>query len=319
MLLLTILLAGASVVLVSLIGVLTVQGFARSFIETRLQYLVSFSAGVFLVTALALALEVFHVIETVYVGVLLIVAGYSAAWVMHRLLPDTHHHHDATCQRSHGQRGARRLLVGDGLHNMADGIVLVPAFMVSPVLGMAVTGSIMIHETLQEISKFFVLRAAGYSVRRAIVLCVAVSSTIFLGVLLGYLLLVNAHMEGVLLAMSSGFLLHVVAHDLLPTRHRHPELKELFTQLSVVVVGVVLMVAINLLVEDVHVHGGDGHGQHEHSHADELHHDGEHDHGHEPHEDHGHSHAENDEHDLHAHDTDTHENEHGHSDQHHDE
>ena len=309
MLLLTTILAAVAVVLVSLASVLAAIFFVRPFIESRLQYLVSFSAGVFLVTAGALALEVFHVIDSLLYGTALILAGYVGAWVVHALLPETHHHHDAACPRRHG--GGRKLLIGDGLHNIADGFILVPAFVASPALGIAVTGSIMVHETLQEISKFFVLRSAGYSIKRAVFLCVLVSSTIVLGVILGYTLLQTTALEGVLLAVSSGFLLHVVMHDLLPSRRQHPALPDLAWQMLTVGVGVVLMVGVHMLIEDVHVHG-----DHDHAHTDT------HDHEHErdAHEHEHEEHTEHDEHSSHSHTDDEHGAPHGHEvdDHHHD-
>ena len=300
---LTILLAAGVVMVVSLIGVVTTHRFAREFLEARLATLVSFSAGVFLVTAGALALEVFHVIDTWWVGVGLIVAGYLGAWALHALLPETHHHHDSAC--GHRHNGARKLIVGDAIHNVADGIILVPAWLASPALGLAVTVSIVIHEVLQEISEYFVLRQAGYSARQALGINFAISSTILLGVGLSYFALTTTALEGVLLALSSGFFLHVVMHDLLPKKHQHPDAIRLAEQVGVVALGVVLMASINFALGDAHVHGDDHQHEHEHvheeavhthEHEDHVHHDeGDHDHAHEEtghiEADHEHNHA----------------------------
>lgn len=278
------LLAALLVMVVSLIGVVTTLQFARRVLEARLHFLVSFSAGVFLVTAGALALEVVDIITNYWIAGGLILAGYLVAWGLHALLPETHHHHDADCHRTHG--GARKLLIGDGIHNLTDGIVLVAAFLVSPILGLAVTVSVVIHETLQELSEYFVLRQAGYSAVRALSINFLVSSTILVGVLLGYYLIDTYAIEGVLLAVSSGFFLQVVAHDLWPTRQRHETVGRLLTQLGMVAVGIVLMVAVNWWVGDTHVHGGatDDHAHEEHDHADEHEHDDAHDDTHEEHE-----------------------------------
>ena len=267
------LLAGVAIILTSLVAILVVFFTVGRVIETRLQYLVSFSAGVFLVTAGALALEVFHVIDSWWWGAALIAVGYIMAWLLQVLLPETHHHHDASCTRKH--RGVRRLLIGDGLHNTTDGIILVPAFAASPTLGIAVTVSIMVHEALQEISKFFVLRAAGYSVWRALILCTAVSSSLLIGVGIGYLAITTLWLEGILLALSSGFLFHVVIHDLWPRRHHYPELRDLLGQVAIVVAGVLLMVFVHSLTQEAHTHGHDHHGgehEHEHESHEELHH-----------------------------------------------
>lgn len=259
-------LAAFVVMLASLSGVLFVHSTARQFLEERLSYLVSFSAGVFLVTAGALALETLELFSSWLVALGWIAAGYVLAWGLHYLLPETHHHHDGDCHRSHG--GARKLLVGDGIHNIADGIILVPAFAVAPALGVAVTVSVLVHEALQEISEFFVLRQAGYSTRRALTLNFAVSGTILIGVLIGYLALSSLALEGVLLALSAGFFFHVVVHDLLPRRVQHSSDSQLAEQLLLVALGVIAMASVQVLASGAHIHGADTEHEHEHEQAD---------------------------------------------------
>ncbi len=270
--LLEISLAAVVIMAVSLSGVIFTHGFAKRFLETRLSTLVSFSAGVFLVTSGALILEVFHIVESVPQAIALVVVGYAAAWALHFLLPETHHHHGVDCAKKHS--GARKLIVGDAIHNLADGIILVPAFLVSPALGLAVTVSIIIHETLQEISEFFVLRQAGYTVRRALLVNALVSSTIFIGVGLSYFALATAALEGVLLAVAAGFFLHVVVHDLLPKRHEHETVSGLVAQLGFVFLGVTLMGMLTLALSDTHEHGAVDH-DHELGHVDKHEADGE--------------------------------------------
>lgn len=255
-------LAAISIMLVSLIGVVFTQGFLKRFLETRLTTLVSFSAGVFLVTSGALILEVFHIIPSISYVILLVSLGYGGAWLVHLLLPETHHHHGSDCEKKHGS--ARKLLIGDGIHNVTDGFILVPAFMVSPAIGLAVTVSIIIHETLQEISEFFVLRQAGYSVRQALIVNGLVSSTIFIGVGLSYAALATELFEGVLLAIAAGFFLHVVVHDLLPKPSAHRTVQALIWQLGVVTLGVALMAGVTLWLEGVHQHGESNHGHEDH-------------------------------------------------------
>jgi hypothetical protein len=169
------------------------------------------------------------------------------------------------------------LIVGDAIHNIADGIILVPAWLASPALGLAVTVSIVIHEVLQEISEYFVLRQAGYTARGALAINFAVSSTILFGVGLSYFALTTAALEGVLLALSSGFFLHVVMHDLLPKRHQHPNALRLAEQVGVVALGVLMMGSVNAWLGDTHVHGDSD----VHDHAHEHEHDHEHEHEHE--------------------------------------
>ncbi len=262
--------AAAGVMVVSLSGVLFTSRVAQTFLLNRLSYLVSFSAGVFLVTAGALALEVFHIIESFWLAAGLIMIGYGGAWLLQWFWPETHHHHDDEC--GHDKRAARTILVGDGIHNVADGVVLAVAYAAAPALGIAATVSIIVHETLQEIAEFFVLRRAGYSTTRALLTNFAVSSTILLGVGLGVLAISTIAFEGVLLALSAGFFTHVVLHDLLPKPHHHETRRESLLHFALLLVGLVVMGLITLALGDSHEHSESAvheEGAEEHSAHDE--------------------------------------------------
>ena len=78
---------------------------------------------------------------------------------------------------------------------------------------------------------FFVLRQAGYSVIKALTVNFAASSTILIGVALGYVALDSHEIEILLLAFSSGFFLHVVFHDLLPKPTDHQNKNSFFKHL----------------------------------------------------------------------------------------
>jgi zinc transporter ZupT len=267
--------AGLLVMLASLSGVLFTYKVAARFLEEKLSYLVSFSAGVFLVTSGALALEVFELADTALMAVLLIGAGYVLAWGLEYLMPETHQHHDADCDHDHqhgNKTSARKLIVGDAVHNIADGIMLVPAFIVSPALGLAVTASVLIHEALQEVSEFFVLRQAGYSTKRALIINFMVSGTIFIGIGLSYIAVVNHDMEVLLLALAAGFFLHVVLHDLIPKPHHHADSVGFAKHIIVLLIGLGVMASVAFAIQGEHVHGeGDHHDEHGEEHVAEEH------------------------------------------------
>ena len=260
--------AAFTVMLASLSGVMFTTSAAGRFLENKLSYLISFSAGVFLVTAGALALEVFELAPSLGAGAVLIVVGYILAEGVHRLMPEMHHHHDDECARAHGA-AARKIIIGDAIHNVADGVIIIAAFAVSGPLGVAATVSIVIHEVLQEISEFFVLRRAGYSIKKALMVNFAVSSTIFVGVWLGYYALASHELEVVLLSVSAGFFIHVVLHDLLPKHHEHETTKSFLQHIAVVAIGAVLMGFIAQSLTDSHAHGESGHDDNEEEHHDE--------------------------------------------------
>lgn len=269
--LLEILLAAVAIMTASLVGVLFTAKVAREFLSSRLSFLVSFSAGVFLVTSGALALEVFEIYSgMLWQGIGLILMGYGLAWFVEKMLPESHHHHDPHGHdgHTHTKAGARKLLIGDAIHNIGDGIILVPAFLVSPALGLAVTVSIFIHETLQEISEFFVLKQAGYSTRKALSLNFLTASTIFIGVGLSYAAIATKELEGLLLAVAAGFFIHVVVHDLLPRPHQHETTRLFFQHVVLVAVGLVVMASIANALGESHAHGD----EHEEEHTDGMEH-----------------------------------------------
>ncbi len=249
--------AALVVMMASLVGIIFIQKTAHDFLEHELSFLVSFSAGVFLVTAGALGLEVFELVSSMWHGVALILLGYVLAWALNAFMPETHHHHDAECAAT--KKSARKLIVGDAIHNVADGVILVVAFSASPALGIAATVSVVIHEVLQEISEFFVLRKAGYSIRKALTVNFTVSSTILIGVGLGYFALASHNLEILLLAVSAGFFLNVVMHDLLPKPHQHETTSSFLKHVGLVLAGAVLMGSVAGALQDSHAHGEEGH------------------------------------------------------------
>ena len=215
---LEILIASLLVMLASLSGKLITWRQAGPLIERNLHFFVSFAAGVLLVTTYALSQEIVEHAGSLALGFPWIVAGAVLVLVGFRYLPHFHHHHDAGAgDHTHSRIDANRILLSDGIHNIGDGVVIVAAFAASPILGVASTVSILVHEALQEISEFFVLRGAGLSVRTALVYNFLVSSTILIGSIGGYFLLEKfAAIEVPLLGLAAGSYLIVVFHDLIP-------------------------------------------------------------------------------------------------------
>ncbi len=202
--------------LASLVGVLFISQSVGNFFERNLGYLVSFSAGVFLIIAYGLSTEALEHAPSASMGIMYIFLGAFGIWVLFKFMPGLHDHPEHGATHSH-PIDPRRVLVSDAFHNTGDGILLAASFAVSPALGLAATVSVFIHELLQETSEFFVLRAAGYSVGKALRWSFLVSCTILVGALGGYYFLdVFETLEPVLLGLSSGAFLVVVLSDLIP-------------------------------------------------------------------------------------------------------
>lgn len=289
----------------SLVGVLTIQASIGRAIQANLPFLISFAAGVLLLSAIFLAREAVHMLDSWVIAMLMVLGGYLAVWLIDYMWPQFHHHHDEACNHTH--KSGKRILAGDAIHNIADGLVLVPAFIASPIVGLGVAVSIFTHELLQELSEFFVLKQAGYSTTKALLYNFLVASTILIGVAFGLVVAQTDLLQGILLALSAGFFINIVLHDLLPHHHGEVSRTSLPIHVGMIVVGMALIGGVNQLFAHSHDHGTDhDHAKHMHeSHTDDADHAQEDfDHNHDEHTDNHDAHPDLDEH-LDAHHDDT--------------
>lgn len=236
------------IMLASLIGVISVWQKLGKIVEDNLHFLVSFSAGVFLYISYQLILETVYEAEATQFGLFWILIGIFSIWLIFKLLPTFHHHHDNETEiHVHSSIDARRIIIGDGIHNITDGILLVTSFTISTTLGMIATFSIFIHEIIQEISEFFVLKGSGYSTKKALLVNFFTSATILIGSIGGFFLLKSFKaVEVPLLGLASGSFLMVIIQDLIPhsiktsTTKRH-----IIKHLIWFLIGLLLMIGID--------------------------------------------------------------------------
>ncbi len=157
-------------------------------------------------------------------GPIAIMVGFLGFYLLSHFLDTFHHHHfdehDACIKN-----GARKLLIGDSVHNFADGIVIASAFIISPFVGILTTIGIALHEIPQEIAEFGVLLQSGYSKRTAAFYNFLSSLSVVLGVLLAYVFAESLdEYLFILTGVAAGNLLYIAATDLLPElRHSHRE------------------------------------------------------------------------------------------------
>lgn len=263
------------VVVASLIVMLAAFGGALSFwkiigraIEKNLGVLISFTAGLFLFVSYELGREAVLHSPNVESGLFWIFTGAIVIWLIFRALPHSHNHDHPTQEKS---LDIRRILTGNGIHNIGDGVLLATAFSADFYLGIITTISVFIHELVQETSIFFVLRKAGYSIKKSVLINFAVSGTILIGSLGGFFLLsFFSALEPVLLGISAGVFLVVVLQDLIPHSFYQLNCKRCFLpHLLSFLVGLFLMLFISSLVPHSHEHHheeDDHHQHHDHPH-----------------------------------------------------
>ncbi len=246
------------VMLASLAGIIFASRRLESWVDRHLPLLVSFSVGVLGVSTYGLFVEG---IEHTSLLIVLVAAlgGFAFVQIASLLLPDAHHHHEASEVHPHSPIDARRILAGDAVHNVTDGLLLVPAFLVDIRVGIATTVGVFLHELVQEISEFFILRRAGYSTRQALVRNFIVSGSILIGVALSFMLTSIESIEPVLIAFAAGGFLFILIRDLVPsTVASMKKATNKRPYIVAIVLGIIAMSAVGVLAP--HSHGEeDGH------------------------------------------------------------
>lgn len=107
-------------------------------------------------------------------------------------------------------------LIGDGVHNITDGIIVASSFLVSVELGIITSVAVALHEIPQEIGDFAILIYSGYSRVKALVLNYIAALTIFIGAI-GFFLFSELISGLVIFAVpfAAGGFIYIAAADLL--------------------------------------------------------------------------------------------------------
>ncbi len=254
--------AALCVMSASLVGVIFIHRTLGAWMRPRLTYLATFSAGVLTILAYHLIEEAFHEAESVALIAGSIVAGVVVLEIIHYVLPheDEHHHHGEASGHTHSPVDGRRVLISDSVHNVTDGFLIVPAFLIDWRFGIAATVGIFFHELVQEISEFFILKEAGYSNKKALSLNFAASSTILIGIILALTLASFETILAVLAGFAAGGFLSVVIRDLLP--HAAESVKvsgKWLPHVLAATAGILLMSGITFLAPHEHAEHDEEH------------------------------------------------------------
>src|SRR5690606_18306135 len=129
--------------------------------------LIAFAAGTMLGNAFFhIFPESFEELEPLKVS-LLVMGGFAAFFLIEKLLHWRHTHMDGSGE--HEESFGYLNLIGDGAHNLIDGILIGASYVISIPLGIASTIAVVSHEIPQEIGDLAVLIHAGFSNAKALV------------------------------------------------------------------------------------------------------------------------------------------------------
>lgn len=195
-------------------------------------YLISFSAGVLLATAIGHLLPEANEIQN---NALL---WFLASFVLFYIIEHGFVMH--ACNEGHHCEVHpidKVAIAGMGLHSLLDGIIIGVGFEISMSLGIIATFSVLLHRLPDGIAITSILIHSQYKRPKILLYTWLIALAAPVGAILSFFFLngLNPATLGILVAMAAGSFLYVAASDLIPEIHR----KSGFFNIILVILGIV--------------------------------------------------------------------------------
>lgn len=232
--------------LVAFVGILTFSLKVEK-LQKILIYLIAFSAGALFGDAFLHLLP--EIVEEVGFNLniaLFILGGLILFFITEKIIHWRHCHMPIT--KTHVHSFAIMNLVGDGVHNFIDGLIIGASYIISIPVGIATTLAVIFHEIPQEIGDFGILIHGGYSKKKALLINFVSALTAILGAVVALLLAgIVENIQFILAPIAIGGFIYIAGSDLIPELHKEVGVKKSFWQLISFILGILIMVALLLL------------------------------------------------------------------------
>jgi len=226
--------------LISLIGVFTLV-LRKKFLESILLILVSFAVGgLFGDAFIHLIPEAFAKLGVRPIVSLLVLLGILIFFVLEKFIRWRHCH--IPTSKAHPHPVVFMNLIGDGVHNLIDGMVIAASYMVSLPIGLATTLAVILHEIPQEIGDFGILVHGGLSTSRALGFNFLSALTAILGAVLS--LIIGPFIKDYslfILPVTAGGFIYMAGSDLIPELHLENDARISLLQFCAIVFGIGIM------------------------------------------------------------------------------
>jgi zinc and cadmium transporter len=134
------------------------------------------------------------------------------------------------------------ILIGDGIHNMVDGVLIAAAFLTDVHLGVVTSIAVIAHEIPQELGDFAVLLHSGFSRGKALLYNMLTSlTTVIGGVVAFYSLTLANRIVPYVLAVAASSFIYIAVADLIPGLHKRPEFSATMQQIVLIALGVTVI------------------------------------------------------------------------------
>ncbi|GMR08091.1 MAG: ZIP family metal transporter [Gammaproteobacteria bacterium] len=216
-------------------------------------HLVSFATGSLLGTAFLTLLP--HAMEgagitSVHNITTTVLLGIMGFFLLEKMVLWRHCHHEECevhgTEHDHDHEPTKpagmMILIGDGMHNFVDGILIAAAFMTDVHVGIVVSLAVAAHEIPQEVGDFAILLHSGYSRSKALLYNILASLTTVVGGVLAYYSLASMELAiPYVLAVAAASFIYIAVADLIPTLHQRSEIRVTIQQILLISSGVIII------------------------------------------------------------------------------
>ena len=133
-------------------------------------------------------------------------------------------------------------LLGDGIHNFIDGMLIASSFLIDFKLGLITTLLIICHEIPQEIGDFGILVSGGFTRTKALFFNFLCALTAMLGATAGYFLSNRLDSFSLfLLPFTAGGFIYIASSDLIPELHKQKSERRANLSFLLFLIGVLFL------------------------------------------------------------------------------
>ena len=245
----------------SAVGVISLTGiFALSLKEKTLHYLllflIAFSAGTILgAVFFDLIPEAVEIVDETFVFIYISI-GYIAFFVLERFIYWYHGHgHESDIHKTMESTSPKRLallnLIGDGIHNFTDGMIIAASFTANFLVGLTATIAVIFHELPQEMGDYGILLFAGFKRTTALLLNFVVALLVVLGGFSAVFFIQTVEpLSGLLISFSAGGFIYLGASELIPELHKEKNLRRSAIQFIIFILGILLLYSLGILFHE---------------------------------------------------------------------
>ncbi len=247
-----------------IVSLLSMLGLLVLFVKERIMHkilwvIIAFSAGTILGTAyLELLPEALKLVGGSEAFIYLTI-GFVLFFFLERYIYWSHgHDHDHEMEDPKSSLDTRITknvaylnVIGDGIHNFVDGMIIATSFLIEFHIGLAATIAVIFHELPQELGDYGILIYSGFKRNQALIINYLAALTVVLGGIFAIIFLeVVEALSGRLLAFSAGGFIYLASSELIPELQKEKRLSQSLIQFVIFIVGIIMIWFLSIFITE---------------------------------------------------------------------